>query len=290
MKYIGIFLLFLFFINCNNADAPIIDGLASKIVVDGAIEEGEVPEVTLSRSIPVNVNIDETTVLNYVIRSAKVTVSDGVNTEVLKLKKQDGKIPPFVYYGSSIIGEAGKTYSLKIEYLDRIIEAKTVIPKTVNIKSAEFKKQDPTDRGGYVYINFVDPILEKNYYQVATKLVDIEPVFVPAFYGNLDDAKFNNSSVAVQINRGILVFSKEKYKPFFLDGDVIQVKLRTMNKESFDFWNDWQNEIVNSTNPIYPSNKSLKTNIKGGVGIWAGYGKSMVTVIASKKNEVIAKL
>jgi hypothetical protein len=283
MKNLIVFFLVFTIVSCNNVDTPKVDGIDSKIVVDGVIEEGEVPEVTLSRSIPVNVNIDETTVLNYVIRSAKVTVSDGVNTEVLKLKKEDGKIPPFVYYGSSIIGEEGKSYQLKIEYLDKIIEAETAIPKSVNIQSAEYQKKEPTDTTGYVYIKFNDPILEKNYYQIETKLTGTEPVFVPAFYGNLDDAKFSNSNVSVQINRGILVFSKKKYKPFFEDGDVIQVKLRTMNKESFDFWNDWQNEIVNSTNPIYPSNKSLKSNIKGGVGIWAGYGKNLITVIAPKK-------
>ena len=51
-----------------------------------------------------------------------------------------------------------------------------------------------------------------------------------------------------------------------------------MNKESFDFWNSWQNEIINGQNPIFPSNTSLKTNIKGGLGIWAGYGSDVVIV------------
>ena len=49
-----------------------------------------------------------------------------------------------------------------------------------------------------------------------------------------------------------------------------------MNKDAFDFWNSWQNEIVNGKNPIYPSNTSLKSNIKGGIGIWAGYGQSTI--------------
>ena len=61
----------------------------------------------------------------------------------------------------------------------------------------------------------------------------------------------------------------------FNSGDYYQ---RTMNKESFDFWNSWQNEIINGQNPIFPSNTSLKTNIKGGLGIWAGYGSDVVIV------------
>ncbi|MNG13264.1 hypothetical protein D3C84_969320 [compost metagenome] len=58
-----------------------------------------------------------------------------------------------------------------------------------------------------------------------------------------------------------------------------------MNKDAFDFWNSWQNEIVNSRNPIYPSNTSLKSNIKGGIGIWAGYGQSTILVRTPPKNK-----
>ena len=75
-----------------------------------------------------------------------------------------------------------------------------------------------------------------------------------------------------------MLFPKTKFTPYFADGDLIFVKLRTQNKEALDFWNSWQNEIVNSRNPIYPSNTSLKSNIKGGIGIWAGYGQSTLEV------------
>jgi len=51
-----------------------------------------------------------------------------------------------------------------------------------------------------------------------------------------------------------------------------------MNKDALDFWNSWQNELVNSRNPIYPSNTSLKSNINGGIGIWAGYGQNTIVV------------
>ena len=129
----------------------------------------------------------------------------------------------------------------------------------------------------FVFVKFDDPQEEKNYYQIATKVVQ-EPVFVPSFYGNLDDKNFESSAVAMQINRGILFAPKTKYTPYFTDGDLIYVKLRTQTKEALDFWNSWQNEIVNSKNPIYPSNTSLKSNIKGGIGIWAGYGQSTLIV------------
>lgn len=252
--------------------------IESKIVVEGWIEEGDYAQVLLSTSIPVTDVIDSTNVLNHVIRSAKITVSNGETSEVLRVKNDKNRVPPFVYFGSTLKGESGKQYSLKIEYLSRVVEAVTTIPKTVKLNNAEYLKKNPTDTTGYIFVKFDDPLEEKNYYQIATKIDTEEPVFVPAFYGNLDDKNFSSSNVSLQVNRGILLFPKTKFTPYFADGDLIQVKLRTQNKDALDFWNSWQNEIVNSKNPIYPSNTSLKSNIKGGIGIWAGYGQSTIVV------------
>lgn len=263
---------------CSGDELGVEKSIESKIVVEGWIEEGDFANVLLSSSIPVSDVIDSTNVLNHVIRSAKITISDGETSEVLKVKNDKNRIPPFVYFGNTLKGVAGKEYSLKIEYLNRVVEAVTTIPKSVPLKSAEYIKKNPADTTGYVFVKFDDPVNEKNYYQIATKIAEEEPIFVPSFYGNLDDRNFSSSSISVQINRGVLLFPKTKFTPYFADGDIIQVKLRTQTKEALDFWNSWQNEIVNSRNPIYPSNTSLKSNIKGGIGIWAGYGQSTIIV------------
>ncbi|WP_291285923.1 DUF4249 domain-containing protein [Flavobacterium sp.] len=282
-KYI-LFLVALIVTSCSKDDFS-EQSAESKIVVEGWIEEGDYAQVLLSRSIPVTEMIDSTNVLNHVIRSAKITVSDGQTSEVLKVKNDKDRVPPFVYYGTILKGEAGKEYSLKIEFLNRIVEATTKIPKTVAIKSAEYVKKTDTDTTGYVFVKFDDPVNEKNYYQIATRIEGKESIFVPSFYGNLDDKNFSTAAVSVQINRGVLLFPKTKFTPYFTDGDLIHVKLRTQNKEALDFWNSWQNEIVNSRNPIYPANSSLKSNIKGGIGIWAGYGQSTLIVKTPEKRK-----
>lgn len=278
MKKWCLFLLVIIVISCNSDDFSIEIKPESKLVVEGWIEEGDVARLLLSSSIPINEVIDSTNVLDHAIRSAKVTVSDGEKTEVLKVKNDKDRLPPFIYYGTEIIGEEGKTYTLKIEYLNRTLIASTSIPKTVPLINAEYVKNSVTDTTGYVFVKFDDPISEKNYYQIATRIDEKEPIFVPAFYGNLDDKNFDSPQISMQVNRGVLIFPKTKYKPYFTDGDLIFVKLRTMNKDALDFWNSWQNEIVNSRNPIYPSNTSLKSNINGGIGIWAGYGQNTILV------------
>ncbi|RKR09454.1 uncharacterized protein DUF4249 [Flavobacterium sp. 90] len=275
-KYI-LFLFALVITSCSKDDFS-EQNLESKVIVEGWIEEGDYAQVLLSSSIPVTGTIDSTNVLSHVIRSAKITISDGETSEVLRVKNDKNRVPPFVYFGSTLKGEAGKEYSLKIEYLNRIITAITKVPKSVPLKNAEYIKKNSADTTGYIFVKFDDPVNEKNYYQIATKIDGEEPIFVPSFYGNLDDQNFNKSEVSVQINRGVLLFPKTKFTPYFTDGDLIHVKLRTQNKDALDFWNSWQNEIVNSKNPIYPANASLKSNINGGIGIWAGYGQSTLVV------------
>ena len=274
--YLIIFTLLL--IGCSRSDFTKTIPVESRIVVEGNIEEGKFAEVILMRSIPINAVIDSSTVLNQVIRSAKVTVSDGIQEEVLRLKINPGTIPPFIYYGSSIMGETGKTYTLKVTYLDKTIESTTSIPKTISITSASYQKKNIQENKGYIFLKFEDPKNEKNYYHIATQLKKQDSIFIPALYGNLDDNNFESSLVSLQINRGISLYPKTKFQPYFEDGNIIVVKLRTMNKQAFDFWNSWQNEIVNGQNPIFPSNTSLKTNIKGGLGIWAGYGQDIIIV------------
>ncbi|WP_158727791.1 MULTISPECIES: DUF4249 domain-containing protein [unclassified Flavobacterium] len=278
MKKYLLFLLALLFVDCAKDDFSNQVNSESKIVVEGWIEEDDFAQVLLSSSISVAEVIDSTNVLNHIIRSAKITISDGVNSEILRVKNDKDRVPPFVYYGTTLKGVAGKEYSLKIEYLNRIVEAVTTIPKSVVLERAEYVKKSSTDTTGYVFVTFEDPLNEKNYYQIATKIDKKEPIFVPSFYGNLDDKNFKTSTVGIQINRGVLLFPKTKFTPYFTDGDLIHVKLRTQNKEALDFWNSWQNEIVNSRNPIYPSNTSLRSNIKGGIGLWAGYGQSTLVV------------
>lgn len=275
-KYIVFFIVII--MSCSKDEFNKGVNIESKIVVEGWIEEGDFANVLLSTSIPVTGTIDSVSVLSHVIRSAKVTISDGYNSEILRVKNDKNRVPPFVYYGSTIKGEAGKEYSLRIEYLDKVVQAFTKIPKSVPLKSADYIKKNVTDTTGYIFAKFDDPADEKNYYQIATRIEGEEPIFVPGFYGNLDDKNFETSFVSVQINRGVLLFPKTEFEPYFADGDLIYVKLRTQTKEALDFWNSWQNEIVNSKNPIYPSNTSLKSNIKGGIGIWAGYGQSTLIV------------
>jgi len=242
-----------------------------KVVVEGSIENGQPATVILSWSAPFDQTINEDFLLNHVIRSAKVSVSNGEQTEILALGMNWNHLPPYVYYGNELKGEVGKSYTLTVEYLDKIIYAETYIPEPTPLLECSFIKENPTDTVGYLRITFNNT--SDLYYQVATRVEGKEKIFTPCLYGNfIADNLQRDKPVSMRISKGPILFPKMQIVSHFVEGDIISLKFRTMPRHGYDFWNSWQNEVINGLNPIFPAITSLKSNIQGGIGIWCGYG------------------
>ena len=258
-----------------------------KLVVEGWIDEGDVAQVLLSRSVPISELVDSTNFQQYAIRSALVIVSDDTDSDTLRLKSASQHLPPYLYIGEKIIGKTGGTYKLTIRYTDfkdisvsRTLTAETTIPPSVPISSVQYIRANPADTIGSLTIEFTHPTDQHHYYQIATKVMDFDQLFMPCMFSNFDSRSFASPDVRIKLMRGVSIFPKANFDSHYKDGDNIAVRLRTMPKEGFDFWNLWQNEIINAKNAIFPANTSLKSNINGGIGIWCGYGQSTVRIIA----------
>ncbi|MDR1738996.1 MAG: DUF4249 domain-containing protein [Candidatus Symbiothrix sp.] len=277
---------------CNEARTIAYADYVPQIVVEGWIENGEYPQVMLSWSASFSESLDTIYLLKQVIRSAKVTVSDGEQTEVLALGVNSDYLPPYVYYGKNLKGEVGKTYHLEVAYREGIISAETTIPPPVALDSCWFEKTAPADTVGYVFIQFRNT--SDDFYQVATRSparylpryhrwsASQEKVFTPCLYGNFPAAQYGkNDTVRMQIKRGprLFLYAEDYYAAFFSEYDKIEIKFRTMSQAGYDFWCSWQNEIINARNPIFPATSNLKSNIDGGIGNWCGYGVSNYTII-----------
>jgi hypothetical protein len=53
-----------------------------------------------------------------------------------------------------------------------------------------------------------------------------------------------------------------------------------MDKAHYEFWNSFQDEVLNTGNPFASSVTVIKSNILGdGLGIWGGYGVSFHSLI-----------
>ena len=140
-----------------------------QIVVEGWIENGQFPLVCLTQTKSLNNSIGENDLNDLAIRWAKVSVSDGTKTAILTGRINKNYIPPFIYTGSEIRGEVGKTYTLTVEYSGRTVTAETYIPQPVNLDRIEVDKCEDSDTLFQIRGYFQDDKTAHNYYKVFTR-------------------------------------------------------------------------------------------------------------------------
>jgi hypothetical protein len=272
-------MLMLLFISCNK-DLTDHNNFVPSIVVDGSIESNDYPRVFLTRNIPYYVSIDSSDIIYLVLRQAKVTVSDGENSETLTLMYDKDLFPPFYYQGTEMTGVAGKTYDLKVEYGSTVLMASTTIPMPVNADSVWFQLKGDEPDLGEILVKLRDPV-EKNYYKIYTRILGKQKSFYPSLISNFDDQLFNGQTFTFHLQKGpesYLNLSQKDYE--FSSRDTVYVKLCTLDEQSFAFWRSYQNEITNGANPFASSFHEVTSNIKGdALGIWCGFGSTIYKVI-----------
>ncbi|MEG1556566.1 MAG: hypothetical protein RR356_07580, partial [Bacteroidales bacterium] len=167
--------LFLCFLSgCQTEIEVDLPDYQTKLVVEGYIENGEVPIVMISKSIPYFSSIDINYLLkNVLITDAVVTVtaSDG-ESEQLTLQYND-KSPYYIaYVGKNLKGQLNTDYTLNIKWKDREYSAKTSILHTFDLDSIGFSSSNElySDTMKSVRALFTDNSAEINYYQFMIKI------------------------------------------------------------------------------------------------------------------------
>lgn len=287
MLKIHIYLCLLFFLLLPSGcvETSNLDDFEYKLVVEGWIKEGEVPYVILTQTKPLLSNIDSTSIEDMVVRWAKVSVSDGEETEVLSGRIDKNYFPPFIYRGRQLVGETGKTYTLKVEYSNQVWTAQTTIPASVSLTSLT-PEIAASDTLYSIKATFNDPADQKNYYKLFTKVRNKNTRFLSSLMGNFDDNLFNGQSMSITVNQGINQLELKNFESHFHIHDTVSVQFCTLPEFGFRYWTAYENELVNGQNPFFPANENLPTNIdNGGIGIWCGYGQRTYSVLyrAQKK-------
>lgn len=249
-----------------------------ELIVEGSIDEGGSPLVILGKSIPIQTGSDPVDLSKYLVRWAKVTVSDG-EEEVILTGKYDSKyFPPFIYTTSAMQGVAGKTYTLKVEYEGKCVTAETTIPPKIPLSEIQVSRCTDNDTLYQIKATFHDPKDEKNYYKLFTQVLNKESCYYSSFLGVIDDSALGDET-EIPVHRGMRFTDKGNFTPYYTYHDVVQIKFAQIPKEGFEFWNSYENEVNFSSNLFFPVIQNLRSNIQGGKGIWCGYG-SYVTVVS----------
>lgn len=272
MRRMFIYILLLSAIaGCDDVQIPYYP---PKLVVEGWIESGGPPVVTVTTTVPVSRDKQDLESLeNSIVRWATVSVSDGEREVFLTGMMKKGYFPPYVYTTSAISGEVGKTYTLKVQYSGRVLTAETVVPPPVRL---EYVKTEATDAGDFILkAGLNDDKTTKDYYKFFVKVAKKDSLYKPSFLGLIDDTILSDQTTEMQVYNGYNPSELSKDTPmYFQKGDRVVVRFCTMDNASYQYWEDYDDVSSLSLNPFFPVTKKIRSNIKGGLGYWAGYGTS----------------
>lgn len=267
-----------------------LDEQEPKIVVEGLIEPGLAPRVLISknRGFFNDFPSDFLALLDtFIVQDAVVQIEvDGV-THTLDFVLNPLSYPYAYYTSSSLLGEVGKTYVLKVDALGKSVRAVTTIPPPVPLDSLYFDLNvfnADEDSLGFLFAMYTDPDTLGNAYRLYAKR-NSETEYFPV-EGAIANDQFING-------RTVTFFSQQSSKPFavqdtFIEqnyfyrlGDTIMVKFCHMGQRPFEFYNTFEAATGTNGNP-FASPILIKSNIEGGLGVWCGQSFYLDTLIATK--------
>lgn len=249
-----------------------------QIVVEGWIEDGNFPIVMVTTTVPVNeVITDKSQLEEHVVNWAKVTISDGDREVVLTGQKNSNYFPPYIYTTLFMKGKSGKTYDIKVEYSGRTVTASTTIPSPKELEYIKVRRSKEKEGMYYLVGGLKDNPATKDYYKLFTKVRNKDSYYVSSFLGLTDDDSLKEGLNEIPINNGVGKID-EQLTAYFTSEDFIQVRFCTLDRTSWMYWSDYEEVQSLSSNPFFPISTDIRSNIKGGLGYWAGYGSTYYKV------------
>lgn len=271
------------FAGCTKEITIDLPDVESKIVVDGGIFTGEYAQVTLTNSAGYFDPVDSTTLASYLISNATVTLSDGVQTDTLR-PTVDFTLPiPFVYRGSLIQGQVGRTYTLTVVANGKTVTAVTSIPQPVPLDSLWFELDGGSDSLGFIWANLNEPAGLGNGYRWFAKRVGRDDRFLAPFGSAFFDKFIDGQDFDFGYTRGMEPGSTAPdddgpERGRFRLGDTAVVRFCAIGPAEVEFFRSYESIVSNQGNP-FAAPGVVETNVQGGLGIFCGYAPTLDTLV-----------
>ena len=257
-------------IKATNSD----DAFRYSLVMDGRIEQERGAVVMLSQSMPYREVYDEDTFRDVVIKWAKVTLIHGDEEEVLTGRIREDYPTGYIYSGGNITGNIGESYTIRVEYSGHVWEATSTIVEPVELHDIKVIAKD-----------------EENYTIEATLPASIHPCSIDCAVGDsqyfaptlLGSYAPSDTPRRIVINRPMANLIRDDHDIHFHSGEVVRLRINALTNFAYSYWRKWEDNFLNSVNPIFPSTSNLPTNLSNdGLGIWAGYATNYYRVEISE--------
>lgn len=294
------FMLFLITLSsCEESITLNLDEGVEMLVVEGHIEQDAPPVVVLTRTQPLFAGLTPADKEKAFVRGARVAVTtDGkeyilrevasaaFTPELAKVVSEQFGIAPeklksgsdfsfHVYTTAELKGEVGKSYSLNISHEGRRLSAVTTIPHLNPIDSLWLRPHpDPKEDSLFtLFYRYRDPDTLGNSIRYFTRR-NSEQFYPGTLTSVFTDELINGAAyIDFPLDRGeprgrridMTTFG------FFGRGDTITVRWCAIDIPHYRFWFTLEAEQNNNGSPVGTPNIT-QSNIKGGLGIWGGYG------------------
>lgn len=257
--------------SCTDSEPePIVDKMP--LVVEGWIEEGEVPVVMVTHAV--DLTSDAPSFDDFVEKWGRVTIYDGDQPYILTGRIKNGYTPSLIFTSSRLKGKSGHTYRLTIETESDFAEATVIMEPAPTIANVV-----PVEEGdGYALrVNLSD---SEGVVQFQTRVMGEEGRFYPAFCATLPAADIPHEGFTV--TRGIHASyddeQAENFSQFFSPGQTIIVKVCRIPGELLPFWTAYDQAVSLGGNIFLSMPQNCRGNITGGLGYFSANGISTVAV------------
>lgn len=279
MKNIAIFALLILALHTGcSKDVNNIVLPPKKIIVNAQISPADDSiKVILNYSQPINTSNDIDAgyvngILNHDIRNlfagATVTLSDGVTTKTLK---RDAVRGLFFIIQADFKLIPGKTYQLYVkDNNDHEVTAQTQIPYQVTDAKYTFLSKQPLGSYDTRYSNrfeFSDHLNALHFYRLYSGQIS-GPDKIEELYGNfLENGKTFTGAANIVVQNTVSNYEFNRRDVLTRKGYFI-----SCSNEYFQFYSSLDNLNGRGNQPdVLEQPVNLYTNIKGGLGIFAGY-------------------
>ncbi len=302
-SFITLLTIIIVFVSCEKNIDLSLKSESKNFVVEGTIETGELPYVSLTNSIGFFDKIDLNSV-SYV-KGGVVKILDITSGKSIQLKQYDidttfgSNTFSFTIYGPDITdpnalnfkGEEEHTYYLTVQANGVFADAYTKIPKNIALDSLWF---DPVPGKETEYKSlrglYTDPDTFGNSirYQTETKryVKTGEPeIFYDPFSPVYDDQIINGTTFPITFDLGFdrnQQLSGDDFENigYVRPGDTVTLKWSAIDRKVYKFW-ETLNFSQNSVGNPFATPLKIQGNVNGALGVWAGYGTAYYTLIDS---------
>lgn len=282
--------IFAVLISCRKDVTVELPDYQQKIVVEGSIETGSPAFVFLSYSVPYFGEFDYTTPEKAFIKGATVLVTDGNTIDTLR--QLDPNLG-YLYVGTKLIGQEGKTYTMRVIVGSEKFSATSTILGNVSLDSLYFEprnKADLKDSLGYIGQKLREPKGSGDCYRWLSKRLGRDVFYAAPFNSVFDDKFIDGQTFNFVYDRGRQPDpfgnnSVDTERGYYKRGDTVVVKFCKIGRREYDFWTSYYQNRVSNGNPFSsPTNvKSNFDNYERCLGAFVAYSPAFDTIIIPDK-------